>query len=216
VRVAGVDGCREGWVAVVLQDGRFSGALSSATFRELLKSLSTAEVIAIDIPIGCQQQAAPEQPTKQPKTSSAVAATLFLTSPTVREASSYDEAKHLASGRKPSTQSFALEDYVNDCLALDQRVREVHPEVSFTEMNRRSPLLPKKSWNGFWERRSLLARQGIEIPEHLPLRAGAAQPDDILDAGAAAWTALRIGRGEAGSLPSPPEDPDRRQVAIWY
>ncbi|MGW7574959.1 DUF429 domain-containing protein [Streptomyces sp. NPDC054765] len=41
--------------------------------------------------------------------------------------------------------------------------------------------------------------------------------DDILDAGAAAWTAHRIARMRARSLPDPPErDTDGRPVATCY
>jgi predicted RNase H-like nuclease len=41
--------------------------------------------------------------------------------------------------------------------------------------------------------------------------------DDILDAYACSWTAMRIFRGEAGCLPDePPEDARGLKMAIWY
>jgi predicted RNase H-like nuclease len=50
--VVGADGCREGWIAVALTDGRFAGASAFASFAELVRSCATAAVIAVDIPIG--------------------------------------------------------------------------------------------------------------------------------------------------------------------
>ena len=46
---------------------------------------------------------------------------------------------------------------------------------------------------------SLLANEGIDLPEHLDELTGKAPPDDLLDAAAAAWSAWRCvrGRGEA-------------------
>jgi hypothetical protein len=60
----------------------------------------------------------------------------------------------------------------------------------------------------------LLRGRGIELPE---LDAAATAPlDDVLDATAAGWSAHRIARGEAQSLPDLPEFVDGRRGAIWY
>jgi len=50
--VAGVDGCPKGWIAIVLEDGRFARAELARTFADLLIHLTDAQVIAVDIPIG--------------------------------------------------------------------------------------------------------------------------------------------------------------------
>ena len=89
----------------------------------------------------------------------------------------------------------------------DERVIEVHPEVSFSELARR-PLLPKKRTDGQAERRALLEQAGIAVPEMVPR---IAEPD-LLDATVAAWTAARYARGEAVPLP---EGHDERIGAIW-
>ena len=40
--------------------------------------------------------------------------------------------------------------------------------------------------------------------------------DDVVDAAAAAWSARRIARGAARSMPDPPErSSDGRPVAVW-
>ena len=51
-QIAGVDGCRKGWIAIVLKDGYFARAEFSPTFAELLNVLADAQIIAVDIPIG--------------------------------------------------------------------------------------------------------------------------------------------------------------------
>lgn len=84
--------------------------------------------------------------------------------------------------------------------SLQERIVEVHPEVSFREIaGGRSILSKKKRVSGFVERRELLvgALPGIAIPATRPLvRAGAGAPaDDVLDAIAAAWTARRFAHG---------------------
>ena len=97
----------------------------------------------------------------------------------------------------------------------DARLYEVHPEVSFRAMNDARPLRHrKKSAGGALERIKLLQRHEIDLGV---VGAAASAPlDDVLDAGAAAWTAHRIATGRARTLPDPPERVDGRRVAIWY
>ncbi len=102
------------------------------------------------------------------------------------------------------------------CVASDGRIREVHPEVSFAALAER-PLGPKKTPAGFKERTRLLRKGGIWLPPEAfeSKRVGA---DDVLDAGAAAWSARRIANGEAKALPEAPPQLDERDrpIAIWY
>jgi predicted RNase H-like nuclease len=50
--VVGVDGCRDGWVVVALEDGAFAGATQVASFSEVLAVTADASVVAVDMPIG--------------------------------------------------------------------------------------------------------------------------------------------------------------------
>jgi predicted RNase H-like nuclease len=114
-----------------------------------------------------------------------------------------------------SAQSFALGRKILEVEAcLEDRVFEVHPEVSFAALASRQLRHSKRSWNGQMERRRLLTAAGIELPEELT--AGHAAADDVLDAAIAAWSAVRKARGEALTLPSDPPVQDGRPVAIWY
>jgi predicted RNase H-like nuclease len=50
--VLGVDGCRDGWVAVALSQGRFAGATKVDSFQQLVDDTPDAVAIGVDIPIG--------------------------------------------------------------------------------------------------------------------------------------------------------------------
>lgn len=95
---------------------------------------------------------------------------------------------------------------------LREGVHECHPEVAFWAMNGQRPLsLPKKVKNRPWGpglalRQELLASHGIPVDalsaQHaLALKAGL---DDLMDACACAWSAKRIGSGNALRFPDPP------------
>ena len=207
--VAGVDGMRGGWVAVVLRDGRFERAEALIPIETDLDPLDDAEVIAIDIPIGFGPRAADHE---AKRALAGNASTVFLTP-------SRDVLQTpFRAGLGCSAQAHALGPrviHITDLAHSDPRLHEVHPELSFQEMNGGHPLgLRKKSAGGALRRIELLAEQGIALGD-----LGEASPaplDDVLDAAAAAWSAQRIARGEHRSLPDPPEARDGLQVAFRY
>jgi predicted RNase H-like nuclease len=208
MQVAGVDGTKGGWVAIVLGDGRFVGDHALPVDTDF-SALRKAHVIAIDIPIGFGPRMAD------------AAARRFLSgaSSTVFNTPSRKQIEApFGPGLGLSAQSHALGRrilHVTELARSDSRVREVHPEVSFRAMNDGQPLgHRKKSAGGALERIELLAQHGIEIAGMT--QAAAAPLDDVLDAAAAAWSAHRIATGAARSLPDPPENVDGHGVAIWY
>jgi predicted RNase H-like nuclease len=200
--VVGVDGYPRGWVAVVLAGDRFEDARTFRAFRELCAAFGEASCIAVDIPIGAGPRSADEAARRfiGPRWAS-----VFPTPPAdVIELDDYAEAVRLHPSL--SRQSFALFGKIREVAAcLDPRVIEVHPEVSFRALKGAYLEEAKTTWNGFMERRALLAAAGIEIPDALP---DGIPLVDVLDATVAAWTADRNLRGKASSLGDPP--------AIWY
>ncbi len=46
--VAGVDGCKKGWVAMATKDGRYHEARVFSEFRELADAYRNAKVIAVE------------------------------------------------------------------------------------------------------------------------------------------------------------------------
>lgn len=103
----------------------------------------------------------------------------------------------------------------------DQRLVEVHPELSFAHMNGlRGEVEPADGYGDSWaalnERLELLHEGGLHPEGHLE---GAEDPDPraALDATAAAWSAHRAARGEAARLPEePPEDPRTGREVVLY
>lgn len=217
-----MDGFKTGWVSVALRSGAFEGARLHKTFLDVLSSFPDARVIAVDIPIGL-----PEGDRVRLADGAARGflsgggSSVFPVPPRlILEAETYSQARELAVShwrRGVTAQSFALAKKILEVAASaeDERVFEVHPEVSFRAMKGSDLTAPKKSWNGAMERRELLHQVGIDIPNYID-HAGRAGLDDVLDAAAAAWSANRILTGTAERLPDEPELIGGHQVAIWY
>lgn len=221
-RVLGVDAYKRGWVGVVW-DGRSLDVAVAPTIADLVASVGVVETVAIDIPIGLPVEGRRAAEALARQRIGTLWSSVFVTP--IRDAialATYDEANALLRARGLgglSRQAYGLraklldvDEWIRSCR---YDVREVHPEVSFAEMAGRPLTTRKLSWNGVQERRALLRAQGVDLPDSLRVAGAAANIDDVLDAAAAAWTARRIARGEAHSLPEPPEELDGRQVAIW-
>ncbi|HYY32337.1 MAG TPA: DUF429 domain-containing protein [Gaiellaceae bacterium] len=212
MRVAGVDMAGGGWAVVVLEGDELEDAFRCQSFAEAL--LVDAEVVGVDIPIGIPDSSQRPADVAARRFVGSRASSVFPTPiRRVLEAATYADARAVAvelTGRSVSAQSYALRHRileVDEHAHRDERVIEVHPEVSFSELARR-PLLPKKRTDGQAERRALLEEAGIELPAWVPR---IAEPD-LLDATVAAWSAGRYARGEALPLP---EGHAERIGAIW-
>lgn len=224
-RVVGVDGARSGWVSVRLRDGRFERADYEAGLAGVLADNSEADVIGIDLPIGLADRRR-EADLEGRRLLGARRSSLFPMPPMDVATLSYDEARRGwrdQPGSGYSRQTWAIvakvvaaADLLRDEDAAGERIIEVHPELSFLEMNGGAPLATRKwTWNGHVERRWLLARHGIVLPDELGDLVDAA-PDDVLDAAAAAWSARRFSAGLATSVPETPTQFDgRRPICIW-
>jgi predicted RNase H-like nuclease len=209
MRVAGVDGTKGGWVAIVLEDGRVCADHILRPIETSFEELSDAVVIGIDVPIGF----GPRRADAAARAYLSGAASTVFTTPAREVLES-----PFGPGLGVSAQAHALGPRILHVTRLAQtnpRLREVHPEVSFRAMNHGEPLRHrKKSAGGALERIELLRREGIQLDRLGP--GGATPLDDVLDAAAAAWTADRISDGAARPLPDPPEVVAGRDIAIWF
>ncbi len=227
--VAGVDGCRAGWFVVLVQhDG---GVVREehricASFREVLDLATKPSIIAVDIPIGLL-----EQPSVGGRECDREARLLLGTprrssvfTPPTRAAlasATYEEAQDFGAGM--SRQAFGILPKIREVDQLmtpevQETVREIHPEVCFYGLTGYPMLHKKKSAEGRAER--LSAQQGhfSGIGRALGMlpRSHVAS-DDVLDAYAAAWTALRIGENAAKCIPPrPPTDAKGLRMEMWY
>lgn len=214
VLVAGVDGYRKGWVAVSLDP---SGDVEVSTHADFSEVLSLrARVIAIDIPIDpAGLGARPTDAAARAFVGAARASAIFPTPPRAALAArSFAEAGEIArtiTGKGISQQAFALARKileVHELADADERVIEMHPEVSFCELAATHVLESKHTPEGLERRRALLAEAGIKLPGAVP----GVPEADLLDAAVGAWTAARYASGKAAPLPPSHTE---RLGAIW-
>jgi predicted RNase H-like nuclease len=105
--------------------------------------------------------------------------------------------------------------------ALQQRIVEVHPEVSFWAMAGNQPMQHKKRRQAGYDERAGLLETRLDVsiwPRKDAFKAAPpAKPDDLLDAVVAAWTARRVAEGKAERLPNnPSEDRHGLRMEIVY
>jgi cystathionine gamma-synthase len=210
VPVAGVDGYRGGWVAVVL-DPSGARVVTARNFGDI--AALEVDVIAVDIPIGIPETERPADREAR-KVVGRRASSVFTTPPRAAlEAPTFAEAvakARAATGKGISQQAYALRHRILEVDAFaerDERIVEIHPEVSFAELAAAALAHSKRTAEGLAERRQLLASAGIDVPE-----APRVPEADLLDAAVAAWTARRYHRGEARPLP---EHHEGRIGAMW-
>ena len=221
-RVLGVDAAgKHGWIGIVVDDAGFVGARIGG-LRAIIDWAEPVRVIGVDIPIGHVSGGVRRADTEARRfVGPRRAASVFAAPPeTALRAASYAEANEAlgAAGRaRMSRQAWALVPKMAeaaDVASTDDRVREIHPEVSFTELTGAPLAWSKKSWNGLLERRRALDAAGIALPDEIDGIDGVVA-DDVVDAAVVAWSARRVANGVALSLPDPPEAGVGRVVAIW-
>ena len=210
------------------------GSLSSLVFEgaaELLAQEPRPAVLAIDVPIGATESG-PRRCDVEARALLGRRASTVFTAPVrpVLAAASWDEAcaiRERIEGRRMSRQAWGIVPKVAEVDRALRRnpgrdgwIREVHPEVSFATWNGSPMRHRKKGIEGRTERMELVASYfgspafaGVRARH----RAGDVAAADILDAFAALWTAERIARGEAATLPAePPTDRFGLRMEIVY
>jgi predicted RNase H-like nuclease len=214
VLVAGVDGYRKGWVAVSLDPSGDVAVSTHADFAEVLQL--RAQVIAVDIPIDpAGAGSRPTDAAARAFVGSARASSVFPTPPReALQARTFSDACEVArgiTGKAISQQAFALGPKILEVhahAAEDERVIEMHPEVSFCELAGAQLLESKHTPEGLDRRRALLAEAGIRLPGAVP----GVPEADLLDAAVGAWTAARYSAGKAVAAPAAHTE---RLGAIW-
>lgn len=228
MRVLGLDGCRDGWVVVEADDHGWVGASvarTAARALDLASASGAVDAVVVDIPIGVPISGSRKADTLARKFIKPRGSSVFPTPiRAALDSKTYDDARAASlavHGKSLSKQAWAISDKIRD---IDEwaptatvPVREGHPEVSFRAMAGAPIGHYKKTQPGAMLRWELLRENGIAVPCDLDLRAlPSAARDDVYDAAAMAWTALRVARGEAVSIPDTPEDMGGWRAAIWY
>lgn len=221
--VAGIDGCRGGWLCVskAPNDASVSVRVLSR-FDEIASLEPLPRVIAVDMPIGLPESGPRECDLEARRLLTRLRASSVFPAPIrpILAASSREHASSIRrsiDGKGVTIQSWSLVAKVNEVDALIQsrsskniEIYEVHPELSFWAWNGKQPMAhPKRTLEGRMERERLVENHygnSYRRARVMPARACYAS-NDLLDAFAALWTAERVYAGQAMTLPAaPPTD----------
>lgn len=190
LRVCGVDGCRDGWVVASL-----SGL---QVVKQLDDLLADFDLIGIDMPIGLSPDGPRACDAAARKALPGRASTIFSTPPRslvgITDYAAANTESKQRFGRGVSRQSFAIWPKIRELDVLvrrdPSRFVEIHPECAFTWMSGSVP--PTKHGEpGKYFRREALQRAFGSVSTALR----GAKPDDVLDAYAVLWSALRYSDG---------------------
>jgi predicted RNase H-like nuclease len=240
-QIAGVDGCKAGWIAVTVEPGTFDGAEVAIfnSFTELVAEAPASSLIAIDVPIGLPERAIKggrEADWGAREFLGARRASVFPV-PSRKAVYAYEQgygrvcdvARETSDEKRAvSKQLFGILRRIRQIDAalrqepvLRERVFEVHPEVSFKVMNNDESLPERKKVKGrinpqgMQLRKELLAKEGFPFSFLDQIPPQGAGHDDFYDACACAWSAKRIVYGTARVFPShPPIDGEGLEQAI--
>lgn|SRR5487761_1148423 len=217
--LAGIVLCPKGWLAAT---AKLQGITMSpeepqvfATFLEVLDYKPAYQVIALSAPIGLM-----DRPTAKgrkcerdarkllgwPRSSAIVSAPARPALPSAN----YQEAA-LANGGHLSPVSWRQFKKIAEVDMViapywQRTVFEVHPELSFYQLNGDRPLtLPKRTEAGRTERRAILAARFPGVERILDRRLVGVSREHLLDAAACLWTARRIVSRAVNRLPEDPE-----------
>jgi predicted RNase H-like nuclease len=208
--VAGVDGCRTGWVVATWTDGSRDAALQlevCGQFEEVVHRVLRGELalVAVDMPIGLADSG-PRQCDRAARRLLGPRRSSVFPTPVrpVLACETYPEALEIsrkASGVGLSKQAWFLVPKLREVDAVMRRVRltdavlEVSPELSFAALAGAPLVHPKRSAEGLRTRRELLRPLFPQLDDLLSRRYPGAAPDDLLDACALAWSAHRLQQG---------------------
>lgn len=226
--VVGVDGCRGGWLAVAAApDLCTARAGVFPDFAALLSAFPTA-LLVVDMPIGLvsgREGRLVDRAARArlgPRRSSVFVppCRAALAAPDYPSANA---AQRAMTGKGLSKQSWMIAPKIREVdaaltPALQERVREGHPELAFAVAAGAPMQATKTSFHGLFERLRLLEALGISpallargVPE-----GPVAAPDDLLDAAILAHVAARCLQGQAECLPEEPAvDARGLRMEMW-
>jgi predicted RNase H-like nuclease len=226
--IAGVDGTRSGWVAVLCEDDL--SRAHAVCLDRLIDLPRRLRVVAVDIPIGLSEKGPRQADHLARKALGSRRSSVFPTPVrAVLGAKSWRAAcirNARADGRRVSKQTFAILPKISEADAFVRSVPwarrtlyEVHPELSFATLAGAPMSHPKKAPAGRVERLALISAtfgHGAFDNAYARVRGLRVGWDDLADAFALAWTAGRIRAGIA--KPHPAEqvvDSEGVPMRIW-
>ena len=227
-RIAGVDGCRSGWLMV---EARFDLSVAELRLAPNWHDLkSTARIVAVDMPIGLSRDGVRQCEVEARTLIAPHGSRVFRTLP--RESLKFAQEKWKEANQWSKSQGFGgiskqiwnirpkIKEIDRAIVPADQRrVLEAHPELAFARLNGGTALDSKHSAAGLAVRKRLLLRAGFtNLDEWLQrLRGNGAKADDLYDACVLVLTARNHLRGEGKFVPRVEQRDSRGlRMAIAY
>jgi predicted RNase H-like nuclease len=211
------------------ESGSLSDAFVQRSFERVVES--SASVICVDIPIGLLDSPGQRACDVEARRLLGSARGPSVFPPPSRRALGVDDYLRASmlnfelTGRYLNKQAFNIGAKIHEVdqvikAGMQERVREVHPELSFQALNGGAAMrLSKKTAAGREMRWRLLRavlpelRPSPVVPAEIR---GRCSPDDYIDAIVCAWTAFRVVRGEARCIPAEPElDAHGLRMEMW-
>ncbi len=245
VWLAGVDGCRDGWMVIFVRPGgRTIRMRVIKKFKDIVSAPERPALIAVDVPIGLPNfsprrgRIAEEEVRSRlkrrrssvfriPSRHAVYAGVNCKTIPNAKKR--YKHACAVARITSADKKAFAKQGFylfpkiveVDKLLrrhsSLRWRVYETHPELAFWRLNGERPAAhPKSGQPGIRQRKKLLIAAGLPSDIVRASPPRGAKIDDLLDALACALIARRIRAKTANSFPARvPRDSYGLPMAIW-
>lgn len=212
--LAGVDGCKGGWVLVAEDRAGVRTIVRVETMGDILAA-NEIELAIVDIPIGLMDDE-PRAADREARRFLGARGCCVFPAPyrSVVTASNYLEActlRERIDGKRMSQQAFGILAKIREVDSaisrdLQGRVRKGHPEVTFAVLNGGAAVpVPKKTRSGRAQRRWLLQSHFSELAETDRKPPKGASMDDLLDAYTMLWTARRVWQGNHLTFPSAPQ-----------
>ena len=227
--VAGVDGCRAGWIAVRLDPGGAGDKRLLPRLARAAAGLAEVARICVDMPIGLVDQGArPCDRAARAVLPGPRKSSVFAPPRRYMLGLSYDGVRDAARARADAGLSIQAFNIMPKIAELDaalgpgdqERVLETHPELAFHRLNAGAELPRKADRAGRAARRALLQAAGLAdvdalLAAHPRARAKA---DDVLDAAVCALVARDslLGARSACRWDAPDRDARGLRMEIWY
>lgn len=214
----GVDGCRKGWIAAVLNHGDLI-LKKYDCINDLVRDYPKFDCFLIDMPIGLQDNETQTRPDRDAKAELGLKAYAVFPVPCREAVYEEDEVAQKSANIRTLKKSLAKQS-----TALIPKIKEVdvfltshpeykniilesHPELAFSRMKGAILVSKKKEITGFIEREALLAEY-MDKSQLVGMWEKARQigcaPDDILDAICMAVTAAMNAHGMCETIPAKP------------
>jgi predicted RNase H-like nuclease len=233
--IAGVDGCRAGWIVALAQYDSATLTVRNMQlcprFDDVLGLQPAPDVIAVDIPIGLLDEPRPggRDCDHQARRLLGRRASCVFSPPCRRilQATHYDQVR----GHGMSRQAFGIMPKIRQVDRLmtpawQETVYEAHPELAFLSLTGKAVQLNKKTVAGRTARLQALSKTPLATLRNVrpvfrrtlkTFKRSQVAPDDLLDACVLLWTAYRIVHNQASRVPIHTQrDARGLQMAIWF